>query len=81
MFLALPHLSYTILNHLVVGKTTLLCQKLQQTYYYYRIVKPIIAELMKKHINICCCSFNKISIREKTTARKNLTTKFYFFLM
>jgi len=37
-FLALPRLSYIILNRPVVGKVTLLRKKSQQTHYYYRIV-------------------------------------------
>jgi len=36
-FLALPRLSYIIVNRPVVGKTTLLRQKSQQTHYHYRI--------------------------------------------
>jgi len=36
-FLAVPRLSYITSNHQVVGKTTLLHQKLKQTYDYYRI--------------------------------------------
>jgi len=33
-FLALPCLSYTLFNRPVVGKTTWLRQKSQQTHYY-----------------------------------------------
>jgi len=40
-FLALPRLSYTISNRPVVGKTTLLRQKSQQTHYYYRITTKL----------------------------------------
>jgi len=36
-FLALPCLSYILLNRPVVGKTALLHQKSQQTHYYYRV--------------------------------------------
>ena len=36
-FLAMPHLSYIISNRPVVGKTTLLRPKSQQTRYYYKI--------------------------------------------
>ena len=40
-FVAMPRLSYIILNHPVMGKTTLLHQKSQQTHYYYRrVIKP-----------------------------------------
>jgi len=40
-FVAMPRLSYIILNHPVVGKTTLLHQKSQQTHYCYRrVIKP-----------------------------------------
>jgi len=37
MFLALPRLSCIIFNRSVVGKTTLLRRKSQQTHYYYTI--------------------------------------------
>jgi len=33
-FLALPHLSRILYNHLVVGKTTLLRKRSQQIHYY-----------------------------------------------
>jgi len=36
-FLASPCLCYILFNHPVAGKTALLHQKSQQTYYYYRI--------------------------------------------
>jgi len=41
MFLTLPRLSYKIFNRPVVGKSTLLCQKSQQTHSYYRIAKKL----------------------------------------
>jgi len=34
-------LAYIIFNRPVVGKTTLLCQKSQQTHYYYRIATKL----------------------------------------
>ena len=40
-FLALPHLSYIIFDRPVVGKTTLLRQKSQQTHFYYRIATKL----------------------------------------
>jgi len=40
-FLALPCLCYTLFNCLVVGKTALLRQNLQQSHYYYRIVTKL----------------------------------------
>jgi len=40
-FLALPCLSYVILNRPVVGKTTLLCEKSQHTHYYFRIANKL----------------------------------------
>jgi len=40
-FPALPRQSYIILFRPVVGKTTLLCPKSQQTHYYYRIVTKL----------------------------------------
>jgi len=40
-FLALPCLSYIIFNRPVVGKTTLLRQKSQQTHYYCRIATQL----------------------------------------
>jgi len=36
-FLALAHLSYITFNRPIVGKSTLLRQKSQQTHYYHRI--------------------------------------------
>jgi len=41
-FLALPRIAYIIFNCPIVGKTTLLHQKLQQTHYNYRIVPKIV---------------------------------------
>jgi len=67
-FIALPRLSYIIFNRPVVGKTTLLRPTSQQTYYYFRN-----ATKLGKHINICCCSFNKISIKRKKLFQESLT--------
>jgi len=66
-FLALPHQSYIIFNHPVMGKTILLRQKLQQTY-------NILTELqlnLQIYINISCCIFNEISVnRRKLCCKK-----------
>ena len=40
-FLALLCLPYIIFNRPVVGKTTLLHQKSQETHYYYRIATKL----------------------------------------
>ena len=40
-FLALPRVSSITFNRPVVGKTTLLRQKSQQTHYYYRIATKL----------------------------------------
>jgi len=45
-FLALPRIAYIILYYPIVGKTTLLYQKLQQTHYNYRTA-PKIAKTSK----------------------------------
>jgi len=83
MFFALPCIVYLIFNCAVVGKTTLLRQKSQQIHYYHRI-----ATKLQKHINICCCSFKKVSlIRKKTVLQEkfdltinfDLMINFYFF--
>jgi len=68
-FLALPCLSYTLFNGPVVGKTALLHQKSQQTHYFYRIATKIA-----KHFNICCCSFNKVSMKRKKLCWKKILT-------
>jgi len=60
-FLALPHIAYIIFNCPIVGKTTLLYQKLQQTHHNYRIA-PKIA---KTYQNLLYCSFNKVLMRKK----------------
>jgi len=60
-FLALPHIAYIIFNCPIVGKPTLLCQKLQQTHHNYRIA-PKIA---KTYQNLLYCSFNKVLMRKK----------------
>ena len=64
--LASSYLCYIPFNRPAVGKTALLRQKLQQTHYYYRI-----STKLAKHINICFCRFNKVSMKRKNfTARK-----------
>jgi len=40
-FLALPYLSYILLNGPAVGKTALLRQKSQQTHYSYRVATKL----------------------------------------
>jgi len=62
-FLALPRIAYIIFNRPAAGEIKLLRQKLQQTYYYYRI-----ATEHAKHVSICCFSFNKNRRRENNCA-------------
>jgi len=69
----LPRLSYIIFNRPVVRKTTLLRQKSQQTHYLYfgNAESIIITDLqlnLQKHITMCNCNFNKISIKKKNRA-------------
>ena len=72
MFLALPCLTFVIFNCPVVSK---------KQYYHIKNCNKlvIITELqqnMQKHINVCCCSFNKISIkRKKLCCKKRLTQR------
>ena len=61
-FFALPRIAYITCNRPVVGKTKSLCKKSQQSHCYCRIANKLI-----KHINICCCTFNKISVNRKKT--------------
>jgi len=70
-------LSYILFNRPVVGKTALLRQKSQQTHYYY-----ITATKLAKHINICCCSFNQVSMKKKKTLlQENFDLTINFDLM
>jgi len=73
-FLALIPLSYIILNRPVVEK---------QHYYIINCNKPIvITELqlnLQNHIHVCCCSFNKIFIKRKYCAPKQVWPKDKFW--
>jgi len=75
-FLALPCLSYILFNRPVKG---------MQHYYARSCNKPtIITKLqlnLQKHINICCCSFNKVSMKKKKLLQENfdLMINFDFF--
>jgi len=40
-FLTLPRTAYITFNRPVASKTTLLCKKSQQSYYYYRIATQL----------------------------------------
>ena len=61
----LPRLTYP-----AAGETILLHQKSQEIDYYVRV-----AGNLQKHVNICCCGFDKISIK-----RKNICATRNFYL-
>jgi len=69
-FLALPCISY-------IGYYSIVRQWAKQHYYARSRNKPaIITELqlnVQKDINICCCSFNNVSMRKNSCCHKLLT--------
>jgi len=49
----------------------------KQHYYARSRSKPVITELqlnLQKHINMCCCSFNKVSMKRKKLSCKKILT-------
>jgi len=73
----LPHHAYAAYNSIVLQWAKVLSrQKLQQTHYYYRMQLNL-----QNHVNICCCSFNKVSMKRKNSAARNFDLTINFYLM
>ena len=77
-----PH----FLPHHAYATYYLIVQQWAKQYYYPRSRnKPIITtELqlnLQKHVNICCCSFIKISMKKKTLLQGNFDLTINFDLM
>jgi len=65
--LILPHLAYLIFDRPIVTYTTL-----SHTLEVAKSINKSELQLnLQKHINLCCCSFNKILVKRKSyTARQ-----------